>query len=198
MLLIFVVVRKRRGPGLIFGLLFLSGGAAILLSWLIDNYQPLRDRFFATGDGSLVIGGLSFNSSGRNQIWSTVLTSAMESPTFGKGAGSATELVTSVYGIAIAHPHNDYLRLLHDYGFAGLLMFCLGYFYLMVRTFKRALRSSEPIHWSAVLGLAAVAVAAITDNVIIYPYAMIPLGVVVGASMALPLTPKPDFFPHIM
>ena len=87
----------------------------------------------------------------------------------------------------ITHPHNDYLRLFHDYGFAGLGLFCVGYFYMIVRTFRSALRSSEPMHWSAALGLAAVAIAAITDNVLIYPYAMIPLGVVVGASLALPL-----------
>ncbi|MGM7776150.1 O-antigen ligase family protein [Arthrobacter sp. KNU-44] len=189
-LLMFVAVRKQRGPRLFFSILFLGGGAAAVLNWLIDNYQPLHDRFLETGDGALIVGGIAFNTSGRSALWETVLNSAMESPIFGKGAGSATDLVTAVYG-SIAHPHNDYLRLLHDYGFVGLGLFCLGYLILIIRTFKRAVRSSEPMHWSAALGLAGVAVAMITDNVVIYPYAMIPLGVVVGASLALPAPPKP-------
>lgn len=188
-LLIFVAARKHRGPRLFFSVIFLGGGAALLLNAIIENYQPLRDRFMETGDGGLIVGGVAFNTSGRGNLWDLVFKSAMESPVFGKGPGSATELVTNAFG-TIAHPHNDYLRLLHDYGFVGLGFFCFGYLVLLAKTFRRALRSDEPMHWSAALALAGVAVAAITDNVVIYPYAMIPLGVVVGASLALPLGPK--------
>ncbi|HEY0375240.1 MAG TPA: hypothetical protein VGC94_10620, partial [Amnibacterium sp.] len=86
----------------------------------------------------------------------------------------------------IGHPHNDYLRLWHDFGLLGVGLFALGLLILIVGAVRRALRTepgSSAVHWSAALGLSAVAAAAATDNVFIYPFVMLPLAAVVGVSI---------------
>lgn len=160
----------------------LMGIAGFAAVWLATEYAPIRDRFL-TGDNAIKVGGLALNTSGRTEIWDLVVRSWSTAPMFGHGPGTATELLTATYP-NISHPHNDYLRLLHDFGWLGLILFSVGYLLLLWRALRRA-RSSErqPIHYSAVLALLAVAAAAVTDNVVVYPFVMIPLGAIVGASM---------------
>lgn len=105
---------------------------------------------------------------------------------FGNGPGTASVLISASFR-NISHPHNEYLRLFHDFGHVGAVLFVLGLLSLLWRTASRARHSSDPIHWSALLGILAVIAAAFTDNVIIYTFVMIPLGLLVGASLGLPV-----------
>ncbi len=182
-MLIFTVVRGKRGTRAVksFVLIVISMTAGYLL---VTNYSPLRARFFDAGDSALNFGGISINTSGRSSLWETIIASANKAPLFGHGPGSASEIISSAYGY-ISHPHSDYLRLYHDYGYVGLGLFCVGYLALMIHALRNAIRTDEPIHWTALLGLAAVAIAAATDNAIVYPYVMIPLGIIVGCSISL-------------
>ena len=41
-------------------------------------------------------------------------------------SGTADSLISRTYGSAAGHPHNDYLRLLHDYGLVGMSLWALG------------------------------------------------------------------------
>lgn len=182
LMLSFLVVRGRRGSRVLRGC---ATAAAILgLFWLlVDKYEPLRQRF-VTGD-NYTVGGMEFNTSGRAEIWAIVLRSIQRGNAWlGQGPGTAEEVLKS-YGIN-DHPHNDYLRIAHDFGYVGLILFAVGYLWLLGRSLRAASLSPDDrasVHWSSVLALAAIAVAAVTDNVLVYVFVMVPLGVMVGLSM---------------
>lgn len=186
-MLMFLALRAKKGLKLLASLVmaFAAGGFAY---WLFNFYEPFRERFLE-GDGGATVGGVELNTSGRAVLWDITYKSSQEAPVFGHGPGSASALITPLFR-NIGHPHNEYLRVLHDFGWVGLVLFGLGMVMLLTRIAARIRRSQNPIHWSALLSLVAVLSAAITDNVIVYPFIMLPLGLIVGASLGLPLEPN--------
>jgi O-antigen ligase len=185
LMLPFIVVRRGRISGRSFRLLALYGAATVMLWLLVTRYSPFRERFLV-GD-AYSVGGVELNTSGRSAIWAGTLESIQQGNLWvGQGPGSGGAFVFARFP-PNAHPHSDYLRLWHDFGLIGLALFLAGYDLLMWRTLAAARHSSPAyagVHWSAFLGLAAVAGAALTDNVLVYPFVMIPLGVLVGVSVA--------------
>lgn len=171
--------------------LALYAAAGLSAYLLITRYAPLKNRFLQ-GDASYQVGGLALNTSGRTVIWRRVMDSIRSGdPLLGQGPGSAAEYVVRTFG-TVAHPHNEYLRIWHDFGIVGLGLFVSGYLTLMWRTWRNARRADSnaaAVHWTAFLALAAVAATAYTDNVLVYPFVMLPLGVVVGLSVARPVAP---------
>ena len=151
----------------------------------VTKIGPLRDRFFG-GDNAFEYHGISYNTSGRSELWSYTWHLAQQHLLFGGGPGDAQNHVTAHFGV-VAHPHNDYLRLLNDLGVAGLGLFLLSLLALLRATWVRGRRTGEPIHWAAFLGMLGVAGAAVTDNALVYPFVMVPLGVLVGLSLAHPV-----------
>lgn len=189
-LLVGLAVHLRKGKRLLvagIGAVVAAAGAAVL----VVAYAPLRNRFL-TGDNAAQVGGIPINTSGRTSLWEAVWQSYTESPLFGKGPGSAVQLVTDRF-VRVTQPHNEYLRILHDYGVVGMSLFGLGMLVLLIRIGARAVRSDEAVHWAALFALAAVLAAAVTDNVLVYPFVMLPLAALVGLSMGRPLVPRP---PH--
>ena len=183
LLLAFAVLRSRhgmRGFRVVLALVALAvlGVVAFLA------IPSLRDRFLG-GDNSVTVDGVAFNTSGRTQIWSVVVQDALTAPWFGHGAGTASDLLAARY-TDIAQPHDDYLRFWHDFGLLGLALFLIGYGALITGAVQRARgagRADRGVHWGAALALLAVAAAAVTDNPVIYPFVMLPLGVIVGVSV---------------
>ncbi|AFR30185.1 O-antigen ligase family protein [Arthrobacter sp. Rue61a] len=188
-MLMFLALRARKGLKLLasLGMAVAAGGLAY---WLFNFYEPFRERFLE-GDGGATVGGVELNTSGRAVLWDITYKSSQEAPVFGHGPGSASALITPLFR-NIGHPHNEYLRILHDFGWVGLVLFGLGMVMLLTRIAARIRRSGDPIHWSALLSLVAVLSAAITDNVIVYPFIMLPLGLIIGASLGLPLEPESE------
>jgi hypothetical protein len=162
-------------------LVLLAVGVAA--AWFaFTRFAPLRDRFEG-GDQAFSYGGTRFNVSGRADLWSFTIQDARHHWWFGGGPGSADRAVLDHF-VTVSHPHNDYLRFLHDFGVVGLVVFVLGFVTLMVRTWKLGRKSGRPIHGAAFLALLGVAGTAFTDNVMVYAFVMVPLGVLVGASLA--------------
>lgn len=176
-----LVLRLRRGVRMVFALLGL-GGAAVGAWMLITLYPPLRDRFVG-GDNAFEIGGIGFNTSGRSALWEGVIADAAQNPWFGRGAGTSVELVTARFA-PITQPHNEYLRLYHDFGVVGLVLFALGVLSLIVTLSRRAAKSDNPVHWAALIALLGVLAAAATDNVFVYPFVMLPLAVLIGLALS--------------
>jgi O-antigen ligase len=159
------------------------------LSQLALTYvEPVRARFLEAS--AVEIGGIQINTSGRDVAWPVVLDSWKESPWIGKGAGAAEE-VTTRYFPDFGQPHNDYLRVLHDYGVIGLGFWLLTFVNLLGVTFTAWVRSASNgspdvrLHLAAFLSVVAVVLTMITDNVMIYVFVMAPLGVLVGASLTI-------------
>lgn len=159
------------------------GLAALLLAF---QYEPFRARIFAdpevgftgfevqiSGRGSeatLSLGGVDLT--GRGLLWLQTGRSALLAPLTGHGTGSATHYLASVLRLPSDHPHNDYLRLLHDLGIAGFILgavFVLG----SLRWLRRLQAEADgplarELALAAFLACSAYALMALTDNVMIY------------------------------
>lgn len=155
---------------------------------LVTSWPPLRDRFIK-GDAAYSFGGLDLNTSGRSVLWEMTLDSWQKAPLFGNGPGSASALISARFD-NIGHPHNDYLRILHDFGLIGFVPFLIGLVLILRSTMRRARSLPEPIHKAAALALLGVIGVAVTDNVLVYPFVMLPVGTLVGMSLAYPIAPR--------
>ena len=154
----------------------------------IKNIPVLNERFF-TGDMKFEVGGVPINATGRAELWESTLKSYEEFPIFGQGVGSSEKLLHDQKFVT-SHPHNDYLRILHDYGAVGLFLWIVGYLKLLIVTWRNWHKSEKvgipsTIHVAAFLLLVALSLIMITDNPIVYGFFMAPIGIVVGTSMGL-------------
>lgn len=176
--------RKNIKKWLRFGAAMIIVGAFLL--FVIYNVEPIRSRFFQ-GDISLQLGSITINGMGRAALWRLTFASLIESPIIGKGSGSASTLINSIYP-GLSHPHNDYLRVLHDYGIVGFLLWMYGFLrlcWVSWRSWEKTQRipgSKAYIHLAAFLALVSTGLGMITDNTIVYMYVMAPLAILVGLS----------------
>ena len=181
-----IAVNSRRRIPRLGRIAFWSVAGLIATAVTVTKVGPLRDRFLG-GDAALQYHGVRYNTSGRTELWSFTWRLAHEHLLFGGGPGDAQNRVTAQFGDRISHPHNDYLRLLNDLGVVGLGLFLLALLALLRATWIRGKRTGDPIHWAALLALLGVGLSAITDNALVYPFVMAPLGVLVGLSLAHPV-----------
>ena len=162
-----------------------------LVAYLSFTYvAPIRDRFLEKGDSGS-IGGVSVNTAGRDRMWETVRNSIEKSPIVGQGPGSVAIPIGSVNKTAGGHPHNDYLRLTHDFGYVGCAIWLAGFAALLTTTFRHWLwadtydRNMAHYHLGAMLGILGVMQLMLTDNIVVYMFAMGPLGILTGASISI-------------
>jgi O-antigen ligase len=157
-------------------------------------YAPLHHRFFH-GDTQQV-GNFSINVTGRDALWSANWGWFKEKPLIGFGAGASDRMTAGLPGRGAGHPHNDYLRILVDYGLVGFVLWMSAYLALLRLTWKRwqAVRGTrvyaEQIHAAAFLVLIGIGIAMIVDNPLIELARMGPLGILVGFSLGLPLVQR--------
>lgn len=172
----------RRLPWLLAGLLLMGG-------LVLSASEALDDRF---GDvhNRIEIAGISVGTSGRNHMWPLLIDDAWTRPLTGLGLGSSQRAVGAL-GDTVAQPHNDYLRIWHDVGAVGLTAFVTTLALWLWHLWAAAVRLSQSesaeagIPLAGALALTGVAVAAVTDNAVIYAFVMAPLGVLVGAGLGV-------------
>jgi O-antigen ligase len=160
----------------------------LLLLALVQNVKPLRERF-TTGDIHTVGSGIRINTSGRYAMWTTIWDSFSESPWIGKGPGSSTTVLANRF-VGISHPHNDYLRILHDYGLIGL-GFWMWLLVALLSALYRSWRSANQPNKSEEAQLKLVAFSAFiafmlvmfTDNPVTYAFVIGPLGALLGIAI---------------
>jgi O-antigen ligase len=181
-------IRMRRGRRLAAALV-VSGIVTAFSWWLVTASAPIRHRFQDSGDNA-VVGGLRLNTSGRQLFWRLTLDDVKPALWLGRGSGTSDALIGQMYPL-VAHPHNDYLRILHDLGIVGLSMWMLAYLSLLLGAARRAWRGRNhdgaQVHAAAALALLSIGPLMVTDNVLIYLFVMVPLGTLVGASLAAPV-----------
>jgi O-antigen ligase len=166
---------------------------AAVAAALVSQYAPLRDRF-VQGDVHKV-GSISLNVMGRDAVWSQNWAWFKEKPWIGWGAGDSdrktSALPPSVLGTTIGHPHNDYLRILVDFGVAGLLIWIIAYVGLLRMAWRRwreAVHSGTPaehVACAAFLALTGIALTMMVDNPLIEIAKMAPLGAIVGMAAGM-------------
>lgn len=168
----------------------LAGAIGLTAAYVaFTRVDAIRERF-TEGDVSLQIAGVSINATGRTEIWERTMESYRESPWVGQGLGSASRVVEAQFP-GLGHPHNDYLRILHDVGLVGLVIWFACQFVLVglvARAWWKAdkVRDVEArIHLTALLSLIAVSITMLTDNIVVYAFYMLPLGVIIGTSLGI-------------
>jgi O-antigen ligase len=175
-----------RSPGRFVRSAVVIGSVSAVAFYAITSFGPMAARF-AEGDVQSVGGGLAINVEGRSSLWDLTWRSYRESPIVGKGVGSAEQVIGASLG-EINHPHNDYLRILHDFGLIGLVLFAASVVGLLVHSGRslRAVpgdRDEAPLHLAAILALLGLLVGMSTDNAIVYLFMAAPVAVIVGLSI---------------
>lgn len=150
-----------------------------------SSAPTVSDRFLGTGDQAVSIGEIVVNTNGRIGAWSALLSSFdPQNWLFGNGAGAASRYLTPLFPTNFTQPHNEYLRILYDFGIFGAVLFGLGAVVLVVSLMRMALRTQSPLARGAVLAMFGVGLVAVTDNPFVYGFVMLPLGLFVGAAIA--------------
>lgn len=169
-----------------------AGGIA---AFMLMNFEPLRQRFF-TGDLSAAVGGVKINTMGRIAAWTAVINSALEAPIVGKGPASSSEALAVLHA-GIEQPHNDYLRIWHDYGIIGVMLWFGAFGTMMMACRRQYARFRQwgaretSVGASTLLAQVTLLALMLTDNVLIYFYNMVPIfilsGLVLGSLPHAPL-----------
>lgn len=132
----------------------------------------------------------AYLTQGRSAVWPAIFDHASQRAFLGHGPGTASAYAYYVsQNSRFEHPHNEYLRVFHNYGLVGLLAF-LG-FYLVILVYVRSLVgfAREPSMQLWLHALAASTLASlllfVTDNIGLYVFVMSIHGVLVGTSLCL-------------
>lgn len=183
LILTFVVMHGRKRGQLLRGITI----SALLLGmgWALVTEVPAAHNRVFSGDHASVH-GFTINTEGRAAIWPAVIKAARRNPWTGSGAGTATAAARANHAEG-GEPHNDYLRLWADFGYIGAVLWVVGAALTLVRCWRRAsMREGvdAQLHRCAFLALAGTLVVAITDNVLIYSFSLLPLAALIGTSLA--------------
>ena len=176
---------KERNPWFVRTLL--AGTAAIAgVVYLFTSFTSISNRF-SQGDGYTLY-GIEINASGRDRIWSHTIELWQRDVWFGNGPGASQRYLTDVYGGRIAHPHNEFLRLLADTGVIGMALWVLGIAALLYGAIKRLRAASLPqdrtIHGAAILSILVILGSSVTDNITISVFQIVMFGAIFGLSMS--------------
>ena len=180
------------------------GVAAVLgFTLLITRIDVFRER---PGNNVVEVRGVQINASGRLSMWEQTLQSWGTSPRtrlFGQGAGSVSETMrrnrpgTGLPGQTLVHPHNEYLRLLHDFGAIGLGLWGCAMASLLVPLLRDTLRpvgsAGRNLDQPRLLALTALTVllaACLFLNPLVYIFVMAPLAIALGIAYYEP-QPRP-------
>ncbi|PTQ51399.1 MAG: hypothetical protein BLITH_1476 [Brockia lithotrophica] len=138
---------------------------------------------------------------GRSAVWPDLFHHALEQPFFGFGPGTASAYAFYLtHNERFAHPHNEYLRIFHDYGAVGLITFIIFYVKLLFNSKLIAVQSPSPFlqRWSRAIWASTVVLLLLfmTDNVGFYVFVMTLHGALIGiflSHIALLKNKKQDF-----
>jgi O-antigen ligase len=165
--------------------------AASLTLGLVVYSSAFNERFFGgVSTQKFEVAGLQINSSGRINMWSATITSALDSPIVGQGMGSSQQLIERLFP-RLGHPHNDYLRVWHDLGAVGvalLITAMASWMRVLWRGWYEAERGGTRraiFELSAMLLLVGLMLVMVPDNALIYSFIMGPAGVLIGCGLGV-------------
>jgi O-antigen ligase len=155
----------------------LFGIAIFLFTFFMFSFNDVY-RFINEGTTTI-------DTTGRMEIWLAVIDSYIQSVYIGHGFGSAEWVQTDLWfgaGKFNYQPHNDYLRILHDTGFIGLLLILTQFLiWMKLIVLNRVL--DKTIVSIAFFSIFVVFGNALVNNPIVYPFVMFPLGLIIGVAL---------------
>jgi O-antigen ligase len=186
--LLILLVTESRMPVLLLPLLFILGSRfrqpllkpalslAMIVGGLILFYSdPVQENLFYRGSGSLA-DAFSFdpevlNVSGRLNAWPQFIDS-IENIWLGDGATVSMEFGNITFD-GWSHPHNEYIRIVQDYGIVGAILLSIPVVVMLVQLFRAR---PDPVvdpkrrwFWSTCFfGIVAMLLLGISGNVLMY------------------------------
>jgi hypothetical protein len=137
-------------------------GGAVVVAALAYYWPTLSWRIYSAKQGSLRL-------SSRNEIWSFYYDQFLQSPFSGRGLGAGFVAATDRLDVMLPTPHNEYLHLLVVGGVVGFVV-CMVAIALWFRQLFKIVAGNDRQFLIALLP--ALAVYAVTDNILIYPTAL--------------------------
>ena len=153
-------------------LIFLT--IAAVLGVALFYTERVQIKMFYSGQGE--IRDLKFENpdlftSGRSRLWDLMIQEIKAKPVWGHGGNASEEFVLSMTWNTLTHPHNDWLRLLYDYGLVGtsVFAFCLitQVIHLLIRA-KNTLGESRILLYAGASSFLPFVLLMFTDNIILY------------------------------
>lgn len=133
----------------------------------------VQKKMFYSGEGTLSearIDNPDFRTSGRKNVWEAMAYEIDKQPWFGHGANSSETFVRMLTGV-LTHPHNDWLRLLFDYGYFGVIVFsgCMAVQVVhILRSARHAADKTSTLLYAGASSFIVFVLFMFTDNIILY------------------------------
>jgi hypothetical protein len=145
---------------------------AICLLGLVVFYTPrVQSKMFYSGEGEMSdVLSKDFKDTGRYYMWDLMEDEITRKPWFGHGANANEEFIYKIVMFK-GQPHNDWLRLLFDYGYFGTGIFTLCMIAQVLHLLKRAKKfrdGSKILFYAGASSFVSLSLLMITDNIIIY------------------------------
>jgi O-antigen ligase len=134
----------------------------------------MQKKMFYSGQGTIEdvkFGNPDFFTAGRSHLWDHMIEEIKIRPIWGHGANASEEFVLSVTWGTLVHPHNDWLRLLYDYGLVGVCIFVICMVMQVVHLLKRTPRAfgeSLVLLYAGASSFLPFVLLMFTDNIILY------------------------------
>jgi O-antigen ligase len=181
-----------------------AASLAVVLALGVFSLPKMRTKMSLSQNASLaevVRGEERLNTSGRFNAWEQYLYEAMKEPLFGLGGNSSGEFGKFNIGSLDSwhHPHNEYIRILFEYGAIGLVCFLVAHFYCVVDVLKILKRTRRPVVRQALMlslaGMMILAFLCLTENVLLYTtfFGMYVFGIMGGAYGLLATSEQHEF-----
>ena len=137
-------------------------------------YTPrVQQKMFYSGRGALEDvewENEDFATSGRRYMWNKMWEKIDEQPLLGYGANASESFISKLTN-GIKHPHNDWLRLLFDFGYVGVIMFAFSLLLQALHAYRMAKRTVGDVSLLFYAGASSILsfiLFMFTDNIILY------------------------------
>ncbi len=145
----------------------------VILAIPVFYSERVQQKMFYSGKGTLAEvhpDNPDIATSGRKVLWEKLETEIDEKPYWGHGANASEPFISMITG-GLTHPHNDWLRLLYDYGYLGALVFasCMiaQVLHILIRA-KSATGETKLLFYVGASSFISFVLFMFSDNVILY------------------------------
>lgn len=135
--------------------------------------ERVQQKMFYSGKGIIAEvhpDNPDFATHGRTLMWEAMETGIDEKPYFGHGANASEPFLSGLFW-GVTHPHNDWLRLLFEYGYFGTVIFALSLFLQLLHILKRAKNSTgetKILFYAGASTILSFVLFMFSDNIILY------------------------------
>jgi O-antigen ligase len=136
--------------------------------------ERVQRKMFYSGSGEfqdIRLSNPDFFTTGRSRLWDLLIEEIKIKPIWGHGPNASEEFVLSVSWGTLTHPHNDWLRLLYDYGLIGacIFAFCLVTQVVhLLRRLKNVFGESRILLYAGASSFLPFVLLMFSDNIILY------------------------------